>query len=127
MMEWQMYNPNPQNRRVGDCTIRAIAKVLSQDWQKTYIDLCLQGFMMCDMPSANSVWGAYLRSKGYRRGVLSSACSDCYSVRDFCRDNPYGSYVLALPSHVVAITDGDYFDTWDSGSETPLYYWYKEE
>nr|DAW82566.1 MAG TPA: hypothetical protein [Caudoviricetes sp.] len=36
-------------------------------------------------------------------------------------------YVLALSSHVVCVEDGTYFDTWDSGSEIPLFYWAKED
>lgn len=36
-----------------------------------------------------------------------------------------GRIFLALPSHVVTVIDGDWLDTWDSGGETPLYYWEK--
>ncbi len=64
---FERYNPNPQGRVVGDCTVRAISKALGQSWEQTYIGLCLQGFLMGDMPSSNAVWGAYLRSKGFRR------------------------------------------------------------
>jgi hypothetical protein len=27
----------------------------------------------------------------------------------------------------VAVSDGDYFDTWDSGDEVPVYYFEKDE
>lgn len=121
------YNPNPFGKRVGDCTVRAISKALGQDWEETYTGLALQGFLMCDMPSANHVWGAYLRSKGYRRGSLPDDCPECYTVRDFCIENPTGRFILALSGHVVAVEDGQYFDSWDSGDETPLYYWYRKD
>lgn len=124
---WVEYNENPGGKRVGDCVVRALSRTLDQDWERTYIEICLQGLMMCDMPSANHVWGAYLRAKGYRRAILADECPECYTVRDFCRDYPKGRYVLALSSHVVAVVDGDYYDTWDSGDEAPLYYWYKED
>jgi len=81
---------------------------------------------MKDMPSANNVWGAYLRSIGYSQHVLPNTCPDCYTVIDFCNDYPTGKYILATGSHVVAVEDGNYFDSWDSGSETPIYYWKKE-
>lgn len=51
------YNANPNNMRVGDCVIRSISKALGQSWLQTYIDLCIQGYLMCDLPSSNSVWG----------------------------------------------------------------------
>ena len=121
------YNANPAGNRVGDCTVRAISKALGQDWEETYTGLALQGFLLCDMPSANHVWGAYLRGKGFRRGIIPDECPDCYTVRDFCRDNPAGTYILAISGHVVAVENGTYYDTWDSGGEIPLYYWYRKD
>ena len=51
---------------------------------------------------------------------------DVYTVRDFCEDNPLGTFVLAIHEHVVCVVDGDYYDSWDSGGEIPIYYWTKE-
>lgn len=42
------YNSNPENKLVGDCVVRAISKVTDQDWEKTYMEVCVQGFMMHD-------------------------------------------------------------------------------
>ena len=50
-------------------------------------------------------------------GLLHSA--------DFAAEHPDGTYILALATHVVCVRDGDWLDTWDSGDETPLYYWEK--
>lgn len=116
-------NLNPEHKIVGDCTIRAISAALGQDWYKTYVEICLQGFITCDMPSANHVWGAYLKSKGFVRTSISADLPEDYSIADFCRDNPLGVFVLACSGHVVAVLDGKYYDTWDSGDEIPLYYW----
>lgn len=126
-MAWIKYNPNPANRRVGDCTVRAISKVTEQDWEQTYSGMSIQGFLLFDMPSANHVWGAYLKSKGFARHIIPDDCPDCYTVSDFCNDHPEGTYLLALTAHVVAVVDGDYYDTWDSGDEVPLYYWSRKE
>lgn len=120
------YNENPSNNRVGDCVIRALSRALKQDWEKTYLDIALQGYIMRDMPSANSVWGAYLRERGFRRHIIPDTCPDCYSITAFCIDNPKGTYILATGSHVICVEDGNYYDTWDSGDETPVYYWKME-
>lgn len=122
-MGFSRYNPNPANNSVGDCTIRAISKALEQDWETTYAGLALQGFLMCDMPSANHVWGAYLRRHGFRRHILPDTCPDCYTVEDFAAEHPNGTYILALSGHVVCVQDGEWHDTWDSGGEVPQYYW----
>lgn len=52
---WKRYNPNPDGKNVGDCVIRAISAATNQKWEQTFIALALQGYMMHDMPSANSV------------------------------------------------------------------------
>lgn len=121
------YNPNPQGNYVGDCVIRAIARVTEKDWDSTYLAVAMQGFAMKDMPSANHIWGAYLKSQGFRQYALPNTCPDCYTVQDFCEDYPSGVYLLATGSHVIAVEDGNYFDSWDSGSEIPIYYWKREE
>lgn len=123
---WIFYNPNPKAIRVGDCVIRAISKLTNQSWEEVYLNLSTYGLMMCDMPSANSVWGAYLKENGYKRQAIDSSCPDCYSVSDFAKDHTKGKYLLAISGHVVAIEDGNIFDSWDSSDEIPQYYWLKE-
>ncbi|MBQ0112245.1 MAG: hypothetical protein KBT03_03855 [Bacteroidales bacterium] len=120
---WIFYNPNPKAIRVGDCVIRAISKLTNQSWEETYLDLTTYGLMKCDMPSANAVWGSYLRDKGYVRDAIDNSCPDCYCVADFAREHPRGKYLLAISGHVVAVEDGDWYDSWDSYGELPQYYW----
>ena len=124
-MAFVYYNPNPQNKLVGDCVIRAIAKLTGKDWEDAYMDVVLQGFRMHDMPSANHVWGSYLIESGYTKNVLPDTCPECYTVDAFTRDHPTGSFLLAMGTHVVAVENGDYYDTWDSGTEIPIYYFEK--
>ena len=69
-MAWIEYNPNPRRNRVGDCAIRAIAKATDQDWEMAYTGLYVKGYSMGDLPSANSVWGAYLRDRGFKRAIV---------------------------------------------------------
>ena len=66
-MKYEYFNPNPENRSVGDCVIRAICKAFEFDWYRAYCEICLQGFMMCDIPSSDNVWGAYLKKNGFKR------------------------------------------------------------
>jgi len=120
---FKFYNPNPEKLLVGDCVVRAISKITGQDWEKTYIDICLEGFEQHDMPSANHVWESYLIRLGFTRRLLPDTCLMCYTVRDFCEDFPTGEYILSTGEHVIAVLDGDYYDTWDSGDELPRYYW----
>ena len=126
-MAWIKHNPNPSGRHVGDCTVRAITRATGESWEEAYTGIALQGFIMCDMPSNNGVWGAYLRKRGFRRRMLSDNCPECYTVEDFCKDHPKGTYIVAVHGHVLTVVDGDRYDSWDSGSEIPIYYFEREE
>lgn len=116
-------NNNPLKRTVGDCVVRAISLATGKDWDTTYIGVITQGFALKDMPSSNNVWGWYLFKNGFDRFTIPNTCPECYTVKDFCEDHPKGIFVLATGSHVVPVIDGNYYDTWDSGDENPVYYW----
>ena len=120
---WVRYQPNPCGRNVGDCAVRAISKALGMDWETAYAVIVSAGFDMCDMPSSNSVWGAVLRKHGFIRESIPNTCPECYTADDFCRDHPHGIYVLGFGNHVATAIKGDLFDSWNSLSEIPQYYW----
>lgn len=115
------YNPNPAQRNVGDCTVRALSKALRQNWHKTYFGLCVEGALRGDMPSANATWGAYLRRHGFRRELAP----EDMTVTEFADTHPTGTYILALSGHVVCVINNTVYDSWDSRNEIVLYYWMK--
>lgn len=124
---YQYFNPNPRKRNeVGDCTVRAIAKALDIPWESAYLDLAMEGFNIGDMPSSNVVLNSYLHSKGFTRHIIDELCPSCYTISDFAGEHFKGTYILGTGSHVVCVIDGEYFDSWDSGDEVPVYYFYKE-
>ena len=114
---YEVYNPNPHQKLVGDCVVRAISKATNKSWGETYLCLCIQGYITSDLPSSNLVWGAYLKSQGFTREVITDECT----VKDFCRDHTDGVYVLGTGTHAIAVVDGKYCDAWDSGNEQPIY------
>lgn len=126
-MSWKMYNPNPTGRHAGDCTVRAITKATGTEWENAYSGIAIQGMIMCDMPSNNAVWGNYLRQKGFKRKLIPDDCPDDYTVDDFCHDHPEGIFVVVVSGHVMTVVDGDYYDSWDSGHELPIYYFERED
>ncbi len=120
---WQFYNPNPKKILTGDCSVRAISAALSLDWDSAYALMCAKGYELCDMPSANSVWGEVLKNHGFTRQVIPSTCPDCYTAEDFCKDNQTGVFVLGFGTHVATVRDGILLDSWDSGGQVPQYLW----
>jgi len=121
------YNANPVRKSHGDCVIRAISKVLDMTWEEVAIDLCMMQVAMYDMQNSDYVWGEYLRLNGFVKGFLPYPCPNCLTVRDFCKRYPIGTFVVATGSHVVAVVNGDYYDTSDTGDEVLLYFWERRQ
>lgn len=120
---WIRCNPNPLGKQTSDCVVRAIAVATSQSWRQVYRDLCSLGGIECEMPNANYLWGMYLKEHGAEQFLLPDDCPMCITVRAFCEKYPEGIYVIGTGSHAVAVIDGDWYDSWDSGSEVPSYFW----
>ena len=122
---WIYYNPNPTERSVEDCAVRAVAKALNVSWERAYVLIVKAGYNMGDMPHSNSVWGAVLRQHGFYRSIIPNTCPDCYTAEDFCKEHPRGVYVLGFNTHVATVIDGNIYDSWDSSKLIPQYYWHK--
>lgn len=124
---WIDYNPNPQQRRVGDCVIRAISKALGVDWEQAFAIVSEFAYNMADMPASDSVWGAVLRANGFYRRAIPNSCPSCYTAADFCRDHPRGVFVLGFGGHVATVVDGNLYDSWNSSQLSPQFYYYRKE
>lgn len=124
---WEYFNPNPDHKSVGDCTVRALAFVLGVSWHRAFEILVDEAWHQSDMPNSNAVMASVMKKKHYKRKIIPDTCPQCYTLRDFVKDHPKGRYLVAFGSHVVGVESGSYYDSWDSGSETPIYYFVKEE
>lgn len=120
-----MYQPNPANDGVGDCAVRAVAKVLGTTWEDAYTKLTMNGFLMGDMPSSDAVIASVLRQHGFKRGIVPNTCPDCYTLSDFAKDHPIGTFAVKTNNHITAVVDGNIFDAWDSSRRVPMYFWEK--
>lgn len=118
------FNNNPLGRKtVGDCSVRAVSKALDISWDEAHDLLAYMSKKMGTIMNDNDVISAVLRMHGFYKENLPWTCRDCYTIRDFARDNPIGTYVVGTGSHVVCVKDGNYFDSWPSGDESVLYFW----
>ena len=120
---WIRANPNPGRRIVPDCVVRAISIALNVPWLRVYDELYVVGRRVFSMPSSDAVWGRYLYEHGFKPFALPRECPQCVTVREFCEIYPIGIYIIGTGSHAVAVVDGNYYDTWDSGDEIPSFFW----
>ncbi len=126
-MAYIFHNENPKNLLTGDCVIRAIAKITDSDWYDVYNAICIQGAKDADMPSSNRVWIESLKENGFKMKLLPETCPTCYTIKDFCEDFPDGKFLVGTGSHLVAVISGDYYDTYDSGDLSPIFYFVLED
>ena len=121
------FNENPRdNFHAGDCVVRAISVITGDPWEKIYVELCGEGYLIGDWGNNNAVWDSYLRRRGFKRYVCPNECSYCYSVEDFANDHPTGSYILASGNHAIGLISGNWYDSWNSASVPVIYYYVKE-
>ena len=48
-------------------------------------------------------------------GISNKRGSKRPTVDSFAKDHPTGTYICGVAHHEVAVVDGKYYDTWDSG------------
>lgn len=120
---WIKRNPNPKHKNVNDCVVRAVSIALNRPWREVHWELCLMSAQECDMPSSDAVWGKYLYWLGFEPFLLPAACPSCVTVNEFTHYFPFGTYIIGTGHHAVAVINGNYYDTWDSGQEVPTYFW----
>lgn len=120
---WIRVNPNPKRKHVPDCVVRAVAIALNISWYQAFDGICAVAKYDCSMPSDDNVWGHYLLSLGFKPFKLPESCPSCTTIYDFCKLYTRGTYIIGTGSHAVAVIDGNYYDTWDSGDEIPSFFW----
>ena len=124
-MSYIYYNPNPKHKSTGDCVIRMLCRIFGFTWQEAYLALSEVVLTEYEMPSDNDIWEKYLKTHGFRKGILEHTCPDCMTVRDFADTYSQGIFVACTGKHVVAVIDGNYYDAWDSGDEVISYFFYQ--
>lgn len=124
---WIYANPNPCRQEEPDCVVRAISLATDQDWDEVHWDLCVLSHIYCTMPSVNWLWGMYLKAYGFKKFNLPETCPECITVREFAKRYPKGTYLIGTGTHAVAVIEGNWLDSWDSGDERPTYFFKRSE
>lgn len=120
---WINCNPNPKRKNVPDCVIRALVIALNKSWYDVHDELCELSREECSVTCDDNVWGRYLYQMGFEPFLLPGTCPSCITIKRFCIMYPHGTYIIGTGSHAVAVIDGNYYDSWDSGNEIPSFFW----
>lgn len=127
---YQYYQPNNKDVKddYGDCVIRALTKVLDMNWMGVFVDMLPTCTEYQALHNNQKAYTEYLKSKGFvYTGISNKKGTKRPTVKSFAREHKAGKYFVTVANHVVAIIDGQYFDTWDSGEKSMYGYWTKVE
>lgn len=127
---YKYYQPNKKDLkdRYGDCSIRALTKYFGKQWLEIFNDLVVYAQKNQCMPNMLPNIKEYLEDKKvpYTK-VYSPKAKKKETVLDFAKAHKSGKYVLYVRSgfgtHLVAVEDGVYYDTWDCGNKLIYGYW----
>lgn len=127
---YKYYQPNNKDLKddYGDCVIRALTKVTGKIWLEVFDELIPYARKMQCMPNGKPCYQEYLKEHGFEyTGISNKKGTKRPTVDRFAKDHKNGTYLLRVAHHVVAVVDGIYYDTWDSGMCCMYGYWQFKE
>ena len=110
-MKYQHYNANPRQRRVNDCTVRAISLATGRTWDQTFEELSKVAQAQAIMPDDVTYIDEYLE----RRFQKVCGCKDRIriTVGEVVNTHPQGTYLITMNGHITCMIDGTVYDTFD--------------
>lgn len=124
------YQPNKLDikDKYGDCTIRALSKVLNLNWIDTYlktVPFCIKYQTPNIFNLPQKLEAEAMAELGFiYHGVSNKKGTKRPTVDKFAKEHPFGVFIANVANHEVAVVDGKYYDTWDCG-ECSMYGWYE--
>lgn len=122
--QFEYFQPNTHTD--GDCVIRALCKATGWDWKKAYCFAFISTIKEQFMPNCKDGERIVYKKLGYKWHAHNNR-KKRPSVLEFAQDHPEGTYVLSLAKHHVCVSNGSYYDIWDSGRRKIYGYWQKPE
>lgn len=132
MNRYVYYQPNEKDAKdeYGDCTIRALSKVLDISWIEAFdltIPICREEQVPNIFFAPARIRNKMVESLGFKYYPISNKKGTKRpTIEEFAQDHPHGRYICNVANHEVAVVDGRYYDTWDSGCKS-LYGYFERE
>jgi len=108
---FEYYNANPRNRRVNDCTVRAISLATGRSWDETFEELSKFAQIQAIMPDDVTYIDEYLEENFEK--ICGCKNKIRISVGDFVKEHPTGIYLITMNGHITCCIDGIIYDTFN--------------
>ena len=129
-MAYVYFQPNLRDLKdeIGDCAVRALCCAEDIEWLEAYDIMsalarqvwspfnCKEGFEYIIKKLGYTYHSIARPKKGQKRPTVES----------FAKEHKEGVYLPIVANHYVCIKNGDWYDTFNSGSCSVYGYWKKE-
>lgn len=115
-MMFELYNPHPNGKLVGDCVKRAFTKASGKTYQEVSNDLNrIKRDIGATAYNSNKVWTKYVTENlgGVYKSYPAKKGEPRMNGERFCESHPVGTFVLRMAGHLSCCVDGVIYDTWD--------------
>lgn len=132
MSLFQFYNPNPKGKLVGDCVKRCLTKATGEDYMSIQRQLnAIHRELGTRTYQDKRVYKAFVERRDYRkisfpakRGEPRTTVRDVAEMQarnaDGLKDY---NIVCNCAHHLVCVSEGQYWDTWNSGNKCVYNAW----
>ena len=121
---WIKYQPNPKKRSTGDCSIRAYTKAEGLTWDDAYDIAMKYGKKYAGLPDDSIIVDKILTEE-FNYNSFSLKRNQRMTINEFAASHTVGTYVVKTRGHLVAIVNGFYYDSYNSGDKKVTVYYTK--
>lgn len=115
--KWHEYNPNPQNKDANDCALRAFCKAFDMTWEEAFDITSAQAKKDAVTFNENENLKKIIRQNGFEKDKDYPENSEKITLNEFALIHPSGTYLCFMRGHIACVSEGEFWDSWDSGSK----------
>lgn len=122
--QWVYWNPNPLNKRTGDCVIRAISKAAGKPWADLLREMTEWLIPRGEIFDETTGFGPYIQEV---LGFLHVKTEPWPLKWALEAPSMAGMHLIVrFRNHVTYARDGKFYDIWDCSERKILEYWFKK-
>ena len=111
-------------RKRGDCVVRAITIALGKQYEEVFNSLCDLSKQTGFFPNHDETYGLYLKQNGW---IYNKPQRSGRGLKSLERFNSKGiTAIVKVRNHLVCVSDGKIYDSWDCKFYAANSYWTKE-
>ena len=115
----------PSKKKRGDCVVRAISIGLNLPYEVVFKSLCDLAKETGFFPTHEETWGLYLKNNGWVKHKPQRSNGHLKRLEQFSSRGI--TAIVKTRLHLVCVSEGKIFDTYDCKFSCANSYWTKEE